>query len=365
MQPPSDDDDEEGSCAASLASHAAALHAQPMPEMRPDFSAPAAKRPRRQCSRVDSEPARIRGHTGGSLEYHIAAEASGMNRGPPDIESLANWPDHLLSQLWTSESHKEAGGVAKHRIAALLQSGVLLHSDCSGKLSPETSLAMLTQALRKCIPLPEVVFSNWRACDSSPLCQRLIMQSGHDPVHVFDGLLGMLPLRHQDHIVSLRPAASATDEVKAQSMDAMGMYLRKHPEIFRRSSVATNCLRHPGQACATAWSDPVGVEWWQRPLTAAMAGTPCRPWSQMGVRSQGAHPDQEAWHLWVADMAGKEFDLVGLENSELFPVPLFANSMPKKYVIKSAVWGAQDSMTSLLNQNPDYLFDVDYQCFST
>lgn len=285
---------------------------------------------------------KLRSTSAGSVDYHI--QARDLQPGPSSLEDIASWPLGVLDALWAGDH----GAARRQRTVALLQSGVILHSDCSGKLTPEACFHIMVKAMaQRLAPLPEDSIIAWRASDNSPLCQRVI--NGHKlcPVHVFDGLLGKLPTAHQIAIEKLRPQPTDSDNERATAFDRIDRYLhdRAHT-LYGRTARATNCLKHPGKACLLSWQDPIGISPHLRPLTLAIAGTPCRPWTRYAAKkthSAGpAHTDMEAWHLWKNEVRCQNYDIIVFENSDNFVPTLFTSSLPPQYLVKYCIWSAHE-----------------------
>jgi hypothetical protein len=282
---------------------------------------------------------KLRRDVGGSLSYHV--NAVGLPKGPSTIAELASWPTGMVHRFFKMLG----GGVRRQRVGALLENGFVVHSDCSGKLSPEATLLMLGESLAlNGLHLPVGWLVLWRACDSSPYPQEVIKNSVHRPKHLFDGLLGKLPLQHRQALSQLRPPKDASKEIKEAAFKKMNQYMETHARLlYGRHMKGTNCLLHPNSECKLAWEDPVGIPAALRPLTAAIAGTPCRPFCLLGGDPQTlAHPDMEAWYLWINEVKHQDFDFIFLENSEHFMLKLFVDSLPSQYLVKYAIFGSQD-----------------------
>ena len=80
----------------------------------------------------------------------------------------------------------------------------------------------------------------------------------------------------------------------------------------------------------------------RRPLTLAVAGTPCTPFSAIGNRAMLSHDAIEVWYVWVNEMANSEYDFVFLEESDRFLLELLVAAMQSHYEIKYAIFGSQD-----------------------
>ena len=179
--------DRDGSSAQSLGNKPALID--------PSFGPAPRKRARRAWRhRLDERQIdqllRLRRERGGSLNYHLLAE--GLPAGPTSLFDIAAWHLQMVRDYFSSGC---AGSAALHRTASMLEHGFVVHSDCSGKLSPEFSLRLFGEAAKAVnLKLPQDWLLRWRACDTAPASQRFMMQCGdHAPVHIFSSLLGKLP----------------------------------------------------------------------------------------------------------------------------------------------------------------------------
>jgi len=278
---------------------------------------------------------------GGTLQYHLATK--GIPHGPETLEDILSWPVPMVhNYLFTPGS---ASAVRRSRLLSLWEDGIMVHSDCSGKLTPEAALVLLKHCLHKDgVRFPEEVLFFWRACDKSKLCLSVIQQSSHRPVHLFTGLLEKLPEKHIKQIAALRPSADASKQKRAEAFDSMGAYLREHSkELYGPHMQANNCVFHPSGTCSVKFQDPPYLSPKQRPFSLLIAGPSCRPWTRFaGCSDPSSHEDMECWLLWIAEISEAEYDCVIMENSEFFPVDLFVSGMPKHYSIKYSKFGSQD-----------------------
>ena len=158
------------------------------------------------------------------------------------------------------------------RLASLLESGVVVHTDCSGKCSPEACFELLDVALLDIgVALPDGWLVLWRACDAAKLCQRVSSNMAHRPFHIFDGLIGKLPMKHQKELHSRRPDPKASAEDRSEGYAQMDAYLDANAkQIYSTNAVAGICILHPGSQCKLRWQDPEGVDELRRPLTIGL-----------------------------------------------------------------------------------------------
>lgn len=281
---------------------------------------------------------RLRRQLGGSLAYHC--HARGLPTGPSCIGQVAQWPRLMVRDFF----HGWAGNLRARRLCSLLEDGLVVHTECSGKMTPEATSLMMDVALRQNgMVLPRDWLVNFAACDSSLMCQKVISSAKHAPIHLFKGMLEKLPTKHQEAIKARRPAAEASKEDRVAAYRSMDKYLRDHAnEIYPPGSRTASCCIHPGQSCAVRWADPSHAPPGRRPLTISISGPPCRPFTMYNNLQTFSHEDMEAWYLWINGVKHQDFDMLVLENSEHFLKDLLVDGMPKQYDIKHAIFGSQD-----------------------
>ena len=162
------------------------------------------------------------------------------------------------------------------------------------------------------------------------------------PIHVFPSLMQRVPLRHRAKLLAFRPETGAPAAQRLAAFTEQRKYMHKYRhQLFPRDLRSDTCLRHPGKQCAVSFQDPVDQET-SRPLTFAIAGVPCTPWSALGSGEKGAHPAIEAVNLVTLDYGTSNFDILGLENSDNFPPRLWREALPEKYLVKSVCFGPQE-----------------------
>ena len=82
-----------------------------------------------------------RPHYAGSERYHNDAVAKGLQPGPRTPDEFANWPHdilHAVTRQQSGEATDDAARARTSRLLAILQRGIVLHTDYSGKRCPET-----------------------------------------------------------------------------------------------------------------------------------------------------------------------------------------------------------------------------------
>jgi hypothetical protein len=111
----------------------------------------------------------LRRLVGGSIDYHIAAD--GLKRGPTCMEQVSGWPRLMVEDFFNIEGGRER----LFRLGSLLESGLVVHTDCSGKCSPEASLELLDVALQDYgLHLP-----TWLACTLEGMRLVQALPEGH------------------------------------------------------------------------------------------------------------------------------------------------------------------------------------------
>lgn len=285
----------------------------------------------------DSSPKRLRRSggrlRGGSLDYYI--QTANDRPGPRTLDDLLDWPAFLDNLAFEQDGGD--GPVRRARLQALLQPGLVSHTDCSGKMTPETVLCIMGMKHQ----LPPGWLANFRCCDVDSLCQKVCQNSGHlTPMHMFSSLAGRLPTKWQRELAKLRPRENSGVGQTEVALDKMRHLMQQHSKDMFGDQMAGNCLMHPGRLCRVRWRDP-DVPETQRPLTSSMAGTPCLPWTPHGSRKGRSHPDIEVFDLWLQEGIEGNYDLLWLENSELFEKELFERRLPKRYITRCLTFGPQ------------------------
>jgi hypothetical protein len=278
--------------------------------------------------------------TGGTFAYHQKVKETGLGYGFGTVAEYAEWPHWLVQQA----TQGPEGRARKARIEALLAAGIAMHTDCTGRMSIETAFRMMGVSLEHAgVKMVPGWFAAWRGCDVDPLCREMMLKAGdHGPMHVFGSLECRLPAKHLQRWQCMLPDQEASAEERIAAHAKMQAFLKANRhDIFGRDKTAP-CLRHPGHDCYLSFRDPPGIPAGERPLTFAVAGVPCTPWSSLGSQTGMAHCAIPAILLWLADVANSNFDVIGIEESDRFPGELFSDAMPEKYVVKSLVFGPQD-----------------------
>ena len=156
---------------------------------------------------------------GGSAKYHVRSEH--LPKGPANIDEIARWPYLMVYDYFSGE----AGARRASRVRNLLQHGLIVHSDCSGKLTPEATLLLFEAGMKQNgLDLPRDWLVFYRANELSPQCREIIAGCSHRPLHCFSGFLQMHPTEHAENIASMRPRADDTPQELRQTSDTMYTY---------------------------------------------------------------------------------------------------------------------------------------------
>ena len=266
-------------------------------------------------------------------------EAANMKMGAASFEELSAWPDLMLIDFM----QMPLGRARLARVRGVLEWGLVVHFDCSGKMTPEAVLQMLDIALRRQgFHLPTGWLALWRACDSATQCQDFIRAASKRPMHLFVDLMGRLPLMSQLHLKHLRPLAGATPNQREIAHKAQVVHLEGNKINLSTAFTARNCLFHPEQDCRVNFTIPDTLDPATRPLTIAIVGLPCRPFSCLGNREQLAHTDMEAIALFKIEVLKGYYDIVVIEEDKQFPERIFAYLIPPHYVLRKCIVGPQD-----------------------
>ena len=178
----------------------------------------------------------------GSAEYHRLCRRAGFPPGPMTPSECANWPVTNAASLISFDRD----GSMVNRVSQLLRYGMVVHTDYSGKQSPEVMLRMWARGLAKhgvSIPLAKIRF--FRACDKSQLCLKVIADGKACPDHAFCGVLERLPLHHQKELRARRPhgrpkRSLASRACRQAAYDSQREYLQEHAASL---STWNSCLR--------------------------------------------------------------------------------------------------------------------------
>ena len=297
----------------------------------------------------------------GSAEYHRLCRRAGFPPGPMTPSECANWPVTNAASLISFDRD----GSMVNRVSQLLRYGMVVHTDYSGKQSPEVMLRMWARGLAKhgvSIPLAKIRF--FRACDKSQLCLKVIADGKACPDHAFCGVLERLPLHHQKELRARRPhghpkRSLASRACRQAAYDSQREYLQEHAaSLFTWNSCAPvgACVLHPHSSCPISLAgaeaqvciadDDVDDDDDDNafpPLTHVFAGTMCTPWSSFGKREGVADPATEPYWIWETEQATLQPDMVSIENSPFFPLSdLLGGRLAQTHTMVAMVVGSED-----------------------
>ena len=285
--------------------------------------------------------------SGGSFEYNDCVTKHGAPRGPSSPEGYSTWPQDFVQRLL--QASPQSGG----RFAKLLQGGLFAHTDCSGRMTPECTLITMLVGFQQCgISMDLSTLNFWRGCDTCPLSQNLMTTTSPvRPQHVFKSLAHKLPQKHVAAIQRLRPNPKAPLDVRREAYSRQKEYIYKLRGKVLHGGMrapAGACLLHPGEECPATWPrvaegvrDDEVVEEVSHPVTMAVVGLPCTPFTSIGNNEGLGHPAIETVNLGLAELSASDFDMVFLENSKLFPASLFEEAMGPTYKIITVTFGPE------------------------
>ena len=291
---------------------------------------------------------------GGSHAYFERVQH--LPDGPLHLDDFLCWPESLLDDLFMVLDGEDprAGDLRKSRLLSCLCTGVIVHTDFSGKQCVEMVFRMLGLAASSrtasfhdeaATLLADTSFPwllLYRACDNSALCRQVTRGGKFPPTHLIPDLNARLPADMRSKLDRLRPSLKAPRADRLKAYERMYAYLEENLDrAFGRDKLC-QCLMHPGAMCPTAWQDVAAPSMLERPLTVAAAGSVCLAWSTFGKREKLAHWSAESWMIWVLEQRRRGLDLVWHENSNNFDVELFIKGMSPAYIVITVVTGPED-----------------------
>jgi hypothetical protein len=278
---------------------------------------------------------------GGTFEYHSEVEFRQVPYGPKSLQSLASWPKDMVRTL---AADGEAGALRGQRLMSLFRNGVVMHSDCTGRMTAEGAMRMLAVAMaQNGLKIRKDWLVVWRGCDLSVLSQKLMMESeAHGPLHVFPSLQGRLPAEAEEHLNKQRPAKEASQVIKAQANHELLEYLLENRgAFFGPSKTSHTCLKHVGKKCGISFQ-PKDVPEDVRPLSMAFISPPCTPWTSMGAQTNWAHEAMETVLVGLVDVSSNMYDIIGIEETDKFPLELMMEIFPHEYLLLPIRFGPPD-----------------------
>ena len=279
------------------------------------------------------------GICGGSFEYHNFVTERGIPVGAASPEELAEWPARLLERM------QQSSGKAFGRILRLLSQGLVFHGDCSGRCTPEVTLHILGKALHsQGFYLRADWLGIWRGTDLLRKSQDIMLASGKlGPAHVFPSLLAKTPVSFANEVKKRRPADDAPLKHRIAAFRCQRDYIFSHKNMaFTRAMRSSSCLRHPGRRCQVYFQDPEGLPERKRPLTMSFVGMPCTPFTSWGNMDGDGHPAIEAVNLCLAEMSCSNLDILGIEESDKFPVSAWTDALPSHYLPIYCIFGPEE-----------------------
>lgn len=182
--------------------------------------------------------------------------------GPSTPGEFAQWPKTITSAILT-DNRVPFGNERRSRLESLLENGVVVHTDFSGKHSPEATLLMLEHSLReRGVELPRPLFRFWRYSDKDAACLHAVMASERPPEHVYADIAERLP-PEAAAFVKERADTRKRKKGDASLVDGYTRFrevnklLKQHRrQFYSWSSSSRACLRHPGQDCCHASNAP-------------------------------------------------------------------------------------------------------------
>jgi hypothetical protein len=296
------------------------------------------------------------------MDYYVRANA--LPNGPLNTSEFEHWPSRHVECMLAGNG----GAVFKNRIESLYENGLLIHSDFSGKLSPETVFRLHQVAFREfAFRLPHEWVKSWRGSDISPVALMMMKhgRTGCCPKHVWPGIEMKLPDATLRFFDDNRPydkrrgiaKGKLTPEQRREHRDAykaMDKHLAANRNsLFGFDKRSINCMApgHYGKNCKVASSkfasesdsDSSGEEEWRprrgagQPLTMLVAGSMCTPFTSFGACLGAADPAMEPWYVFINDAATTGYDVVHLENSSKMPIEMFREPMPRHYRMVSII----------------------------
>jgi len=283
--------------------------------------------------------------SGGTFEFFAKVQSQSFPTGADNVADFSEWPKFFLERLLTRGGYNLGDGAVTQRLLVFLSRGIVLHSSCTGRMTPEVALLLLVKALKdRGMQLRDDVLGNFRGCDIATSSQQLMLEAKcHGPLHVFPSLQSLLPDKIAQQVAAL--SMKGKDEhSRAEAVSALDELLKTNrKEIFGPHVRKRGCLRHPKRACHVIYQDPAGLVASEahRPLRIGVAGLPCQPYSRFGLHDPKAHPAMEAVTLGLYDMANSGFDVWFLENSDLFKPEIMEKHLPPNFTMVFIVFGPQ------------------------
>ncbi len=201
---------------------------------------------------------------GGTFEHHESVAC--MPHGPGDLRALAQWPTWYSDCLFGVSRHgsgsKLRGDARKSRIEHVLRHGIALHTDCSGRMTPEFTFEILAKSLRLYgVSLPHDWFLCRRGCDALNLSQDIMMfSSTSKPLHIFSSVIARLPEPYQTQLKAKRPAVDSSKHERESAHEDQRHFLNSRKALlFGIGKTSNACVLHPDQNCPILYEDPEDI----------------------------------------------------------------------------------------------------------
>lgn len=261
---------------------------------------------------------------GGTIDYMVAH--GNLPKGPHTLEDLIDWPSTLLRMVATGQGVE--GVLRKRRVEAALQTGLAMHSDFSGRGSPEIATAMLGAAAHGLgwhIPGPSSHkwLMSWCTCDRGEAQQRFLLSlNSHN---IFQDIMDFLPPQLREDVEALRPTAADTSKEakKAKYMQQRELLQSRKHEIPTDCTTRAYCIAHDAM-CRTTFHPLAHMD--PPPLRTNFSGPECLPWTSMGSNLGYACETMEPYNAWLALVTAQRLSTVFIENSDKFPFEDFQAS---------------------------------------
>jgi len=199
----------------------------------------------------------------------------------------------------------------------------------------------------------------WRGTDILKSSQNIMLSSGSlGPVHVFPSLLAKTTPQFAQEVAERRPdpQASLPCRIAGYLKQREFIFSRRH-KVFGRGQQGHCCLKHPGRQCQVFFQD-TGIPEGKQPLTVSFVGMPCTPFTNVGNKEGDGHPAIEAVNLCLADMSCSNMDLIGIEESDRFPVEKWTSVLPPQYLPVYMCFGSEDNDGNNMGKSITNAWDV-------
>ena len=109
------------------------------------------------------------------------------------MEEFVRWPDAMMSRLLSGPVEKTA--IRTARLGTIFEGGFVLHTDCTGRMTPEVACAMLCATLADLgVPSRTDWMLHWCGCDILEVSRKIMSNAGPlKPQHIFGCIIDRLP----------------------------------------------------------------------------------------------------------------------------------------------------------------------------